>query len=96
MSDNKIIFTELINDKFIEALIKLQGMESFIECEKNLKFNIEHAKILGIDKAKKIAEQSIEEEKTKMEKLKKRIEVNQEMYSLNLIKYIPKFDKEEN
>ena len=96
ITDNKIIFTELINDKFIEALIKLQGMESFIECEKNLKFNIEHAKILGIDKAKKIAEQSIEEEKTKMEKLKKRIEVNQEMYSLNLRKYIPKFSKEEN
>lgn len=91
--NNKIVFTELINDKFIEELVQLQEKEFFINHQKEKLYHIEHCEAVGISETKKYIEKSINEEIDNIEKLKKEVQIKQEICSLNLIKYIPKFDK---
>lgn len=94
--DNKIIFTELINDRFVKKLLKLFETEFIINNENQKEMLINYCEAIGIYKAREESKNKIQEEQTHLANLQKLINNTQEFYSLNLRKYKPKFNKEEN
>ena len=91
--NNKVIFVELINDKFIQTLLKAFEKESIINNEKQKNMIINNYETLDIDTARKNIQDKIQKEKVDKEKLETIINYNQDFYTLNLRKYIPKFTK---
>lgn len=91
--NNKIIFTELINDKFIQVLLESFEKESIINNEKQKNMIINDCEILGIQTARENIQSKIQKEKADKEKLETIINNNQDFYTLNLRKYKPKFTK---
>lgn len=89
--NNKVIFTELINDEFVCTLLKVFEKEAIINNEKHRNIIINYCESLGITTARKNAENKIQKEQVEKERLEKIINDNQEFYSLNLTKYNPKF-----
>ena len=91
--NNKIIFTELINDKFIQTLVEAFEKETIINNEKQKNMIINDCEILGIQTARENIQSKIQKEKADKEKLETIINNNQDFYTLNLRKYKPKFTK---
>lgn len=91
--NNKIIFIELINDKFIQVLLESFEKESIINNERQKNVIINNCEIIGIETARKNIQDKIQKEKADKEKLETIIKNNQDFYALNLRKYIPKFTK---
>ena len=91
--NDKIIFTELINDKFIQTLLEIFEKESIINNERQKNMVINNCEIHGIETVRKNIQNKIQEEKANKEKLETIIKDNQDFYTLNLRKYIPKFTK---
>lgn len=91
--NNKIIFTELINDKFIQILLKVFEKKSIINNERQKNMIIDDCEIIGIETARKNIQDKIQKEKADKEKLETIIKNNKDFYALNLRKYIPKFTK---
>ena len=91
--NNKIIFTELINDEFIQTLLKDFEKEFIINYEKQKDIIVDNCEILGIKTARKNIRNKIQKEKADKEELETIINYNQHFYTLNLRKYTPKFSK---
>lgn len=91
--NNKIIFTELINDKFVQVLLENFEKESIINKENQKTTVINDCEALGIETVRKIIQNKIQKDKADKEKLETIINNNQDFYSLNLRKYTPKFTK---
>ncbi len=93
ISNNKIVFTELINDKYVETLLKRFEKESIIYNEMQKSMIINDCETLGIEAVRKYSQDKIQTEKIEKEKLDEIINNNQEFYSMNLRKYNPEFTK---
>lgn len=91
--NNKIIFTELINDNFIQTLLEVFEKKSIINNERQKNMIINNCEIQGIETIRKNIQNKIQEEKATKEQLETIIKNNQDFYRLNLRKYIPKFTK---
>lgn len=91
--NNKIIFTELINDKFIQTLLEVFEKESIINNEKQKNIIVDNCNISGIETVRKNIQNRIQKEKSDKEELEAIINYNQHFYTLNLRKYTPRFTK---
>ncbi len=91
--NNNIIFTELINDKLVDLLVKQFNSNNIIDIESQKKYTLDCANTLGINDFKKNIEEKIKKEKSSVEKSKKIIDETQEYYALNLHKYRMRFNK---
>ena len=89
--NNKIIFTELIDNKYIKKLLNYFKKESIINTEKQKYIIANDCNTLGIQTVMKNAQRKIKREKNNKEKLEVTINTNKEFYSHNFKKYIPKF-----
>lgn len=96
ITNNKIIFTELINENLVQKLLKLFETEFIINHEEQKNMAIDYCEALGTYKAREEIKNNIQKEKSRLSVLQDKVNNSQEFYSLNLRKYIPKFDKEEN
>lgn len=91
--NNKIIFTELINDKFIQTLLEVFEKKSIINNEKHKNMVINDCEMYGIETIRKNTQDKIQTEKAEKENLETIINYNQDFYTLNLRKYTPRFTK---
>lgn len=91
--NNKIIFTHLINDKFVQTLLKDFEKEMIIKNENQKNTTVNNCEALGIATFRKNIQNRIQKAKADKEKLETIISNNQDFYSLNLRKYNPKFTK---
>ena len=71
--DDKIIFPNLINEKFVESLIKLFTLNSIIDNEKQKNITINYCELLGINKARENIAEKIKQEQKNLEKLNPKI-----------------------
>lgn len=94
--NNKIIFTELINDKLLEVLLDSLKKEVLINSHKQKYTILENCEVLGIQTVRKNIQKEIQKEKKDNDKLQTIIKNNQELYSLTLTRYTPKFTNLKN
>ena len=91
--NNEIIFSKLINDKYIQRLLKTFEKEYIINNESQKSTIINECEVFGIATTKKNIQNKIQKEKSDKEKLEIILNSNKEFYALNLKKYNPKFTK---
>ena len=94
--NNKIIFTELINDDFVQTLLKAFEKETIINNENQKNMLIDYCENIGITNARENIQNKIQKDQLEKEKLETIINNNKDFYSLNLTKYNPKFTKRRN
>lgn len=91
--NDKIIFTELINDKFIQTLLEVFEKEAIIDNEEHKNMIIDNCEIMGIKRYREDIQNKLQKEKEDKDKLETIINNNQDFYTLNLKKYKPRFTK---